>query len=137
MANRDLKDVQSLGRGVVALSGVISILGAASAANNVVSLVSSIPGKTGINGIASVVRTNTGLITLTLSDKWVGLEGLACVLSPHGGGARGVNISSYDVASAKTVVFKTVNASLVATDTPNTETDRIFFTLFLKNSTVK
>jgi hypothetical protein len=137
MANRDCKDLQSLSREVKVISGVITVLGAASAANNVVSLVSSIPGATGINGVASVARTGTGLITLTLSDKWVGLEGLSCVLSPHGGAARGVNISSADVVSAKTVIFKTVNASLVATDTPNTNTDTIYFTLFLKNSTVK
>lgn len=137
MANRDCKDLQSLSRDVKVISGQISILGAASAANNVVSLVSSVPGGSGINGIASVARTGTGLITLTLSDKWVGLESISAQFSPHGGGARDVNISSADVVSAKTVVFKTINASLVATDTPNTETDRIYFTLFLKNSTVK
>lgn len=137
MANRDCKDVQSLSREVKVLAGKIQIVGAASATNNVVTVVSSIPGTTGINGVASVARTGTGLITLTLSDKWVGLEGMGCTIRPHTGSARTVNISSDDVASARTIVFRTANASLVATDTPNGETDTIYFSLYLKNSTVK
>lgn len=137
MANRDLKDVQCLSRGVAVLSGIIQILGAASAANNVVTLVGDTPSSTSINGVTSAARSGAGLITLTLTDKWVGLAGVTAILKPHGGGARGVNISSHDVVSAKTIVFRTHNASLVATDTPNTETDLIYFTLFLKNSTVK
>ena len=137
MANRDVKDVKGMSRGVTILSGVIQIVGAASAANNVVTLVGDTPASESVNGIASVARTGAGLITLTLSDKWVGLAGLSCDFSPHGSSARGANIVSADVVSAKTVVLRTVNASLVATDTPNTETDRIYFILFLKNSTVK
>ena len=126
-----------MSRGVVVLSGIIQIVGAASAASNVVTLVGDIPASVSANGVASVARTGTGLITLTLADRWVGLAGLSLDIMPHTGSARAVNVSSVDVVSARTLVIRTVNASLVATDTPNTETDRIYFTLFLKNSTVR
>lgn len=137
MANRDLKNIQGLSRGVAVLSGIVQIVGAASAASNVVTLVGDTPASTSVNGVVSVARTGTGLITITLSDRWVGLAGLMLTMMPHTGSARAVNVSSVDVVSARTLVVRTVNQLLAATDTPNTETDRIYFTLFLKNSTVR
>lgn len=137
MANRTMYDVQGLGKEVVTLPLIVQITGAASAASNVVVVIPSNTGETTVNGIASVARTGTGLITITLADRWVGLEGLSLSIMPHTGSARDVNVSSVDVVTARTVIVRTVNASLVATDTPNTEIDRIYLTLFLKNSSVQ
>jgi len=138
MANRDCKDLQCLSREVKVIAGIISILGAASAANNVVTLRGDTPNRVSVNGVASVARTGAGLITLTLTDRWVGLASVMVNITPHGGAARVSNIGAVDVVTAaRTVVIRTLNASLVATDTPDTETDLIYFTLFLKNSTVR
>lgn len=109
-------------------SGVISIVGAASAANNVVSMAD------GGHGVTSVVRSNTGEITMTLDDPFVAIHS---VQATYGGiGARSVSVKSYDPA-AKTIVFNTRNTSNAAADTPNTETDYIHFAVSCKNSTVR
>jgi hypothetical protein len=137
MANRTCYEVQALGKEVKIISAVVRITGAASAANNIVVVEPSNVGKTTINGIASVARTAAGTITITLADRWVGLEGVSVAYAPHNGGARDVNLGAIDVVTNRTVVVRTINASLVATDTPNTEIDRIYLTLFLKNSSVQ
>lgn len=133
MANRNAHDLQHLSREVKIVSGIISVVGAASAANNVVSLVSS----DYTNGIASVARTGVGEITITLQDSWVACLGVLATLQPESDAERVIKILSHDVVSAKTVVLVALDESLLPEDVPNTETDYIHFMLLLKNSTVK
>lgn len=129
MANRDFKDLQHASREVKVISGIIKIVGAASAANNVVTL------DKGGDMCASVARTGTGLITLTLQDPYVELHGASVSIQTPD--ARAARVHSNDVVSAKTIVFKTVDDALAAADTPNGSTDYLHFALFLKNASIR
>lgn len=131
MADRTCHDMQHMSREVKVISGIISIAGAASAANNVVSL------EYGGHGVASVARTGTGEITVTLDDKWVECHGVTMGFQPEAGEARQAQVKSFDVTSTKKIIFETTTEALVAGDTPNGDTDRIHFALFLKNSQVR
>lgn len=129
MANRLTHELQHMGRQEKVISGIISIVGAASAGNNTVTK------SKGLDGVASVARTGTGAMTVTLDDAWVECHGISADYQTAG--ARTCRITSHDVASAKTIVITTLDDALAAADVPNGSTDYIHLIAILKNSTVR
>lgn len=130
MANRLTHNLQSLSRDVKEIQGTIKVVGAASAANNVVTM------ETGGYGVASVARSGAGEYTITLEDAWIALESANITLQAATAIDLVPQIKSTDVVSAKTIVFSTL-AAAVPTDTANTITHRFHFSLKLKNSSVR
>ena len=116
-------------REIIVISGIIKIVGAASAANNTITL-----DKGGV-GVASVARSAAGQITMTLVDKWVECHGALATF--QGAGAFSAKVESHDVSSAKTVVFTVQDDALADVDTANGVTEYIHFALHLKNSSVR
>lgn len=131
MANRLFHRLQSSTREVKTISGIISILGAASAANNVVTLLTN----TG-DYVASVARTGTGQYTITLADSYVALVSATFTWMAATAIDLVPQIVSHDVVTAKTIVVKAL-AGATATDTANTVQHYLMFDLKLKNTSVK
>lgn len=84
--------------------------------------------------VTSVVKSATGLYTITLADKWVSL---LCVQVALEGGQNGTSakIQSADPVSAKTVVIRTVDASGANVDV--TAAAKLHISIKLKNSTAR
>ncbi len=125
MANRNLTHSQVLNRGEVIICGSFAPngTGAIDAASN--------------SGIGwSVVRTDVGLFTVTLQDKWVGLFSGQVSVQLAAGGARAAQFGAIDVVSARTVVIRTVGADGSPGDIDANANNRIHFELRLRNSTV-
>jgi hypothetical protein len=84
--------------------------------------------------VSSVVKSATGLYTINLADKYVGLLNVQVSLE---GGQDGTNVKvqSADPVSAKTVVVRVVNAAGANVDV--TAVAKIHVTISLKNSTAR
>jgi len=128
MANRTFQQfTQSLVPGFVILTGKVAI-GAAGAPTLTTGQ---------FNGIASVVRTGTGLYTITLQDKYVDFCSVtASVVSNAALPVVDVVVSAVDVVTAGTVNIKTVDWT-TATLTDPSSGDILVFTLTLANSTAR
>lgn len=121
MANRYFtKHLGSLEKGIVEIMGVISIASDASVTSE------SIKG-------ASVAKTGTGEYTITLEDSYVSL--LACNLTFVAATAADLvpQVKSYDVVTAKTIVFRLCAAAVATNPSGACE---VHVSLKLKNSTV-
>ncbi len=121
MANRNFHLMKgSLDRGLVFMSGVISINASA-----------AVTGETIVG--ASVAKTGTGQYTITLEDAYNECKAVQLQL----GAATAVDlvpqVVSVDVASAKTVVFKLLAGS---TATDPAAACNVQVLLVLKNSSV-
>lgn len=130
MADRNKHDVQSICRALVAFPVAVTILGNTTPANGTFTVVQ------GGEAVASVTRTGVGAYRLTLRDGFVSVQSAHADIVPHGGGARDVRPGAIS-ASGKTIDFVIMNASLVAAETPNAETDTVYITAFFKNSSVR
>lgn len=130
MADRTKHNVQSIVRSLVSVPLTISILGNSTPASGTFTVVQ------GDEVVASVARTGVGTYQVTMKDAFVSLQGAQAAIVPHGGGARTVRPDAIN-ASAKTVDFKVLNASLVAADTPNAESDTVYLDLQFKDSSVR
>jgi hypothetical protein len=126
MANRNLTHAQVLNRGEVVICGSFAPNGtdAVDAASN-----------TGTGW--SVARTGVGIFVVTLQDKWVGLFSAQVSVQLSSGGARAAQLGDIDVASAKTVLIRTVGADGSPADIDANANNRIHFVLRLRNSTVQ
>jgi hypothetical protein len=121
MADRNFcKEIGSLERGMVFMSGVLAIASDASVTSE------SLLG-------ASVAKTGTGEYTITLEDSYVSL--LSCNLTLEAATAVDLvpQIKSVDVVSAKTIVIRLL---AVATATNPSAACKLHIALKLKNSTV-
>jgi hypothetical protein len=109
----------SFTKGLVGIHGYADIAADASVAASVVR-----------GGV--VTKTGTGEYTLTLEDKYVGIESVQLTLQA----ATAVNlvpqIKATDVVSAKTIVF---NLNAAAVPTNPSAACRVYIALRLKNST--
>ena len=86
-------------------------------------------------GIASVVRSGTGTFTITLSDKYPSYEFVDAALqmgTPDGSMAVPAAVN---VASAKTIVIVTLNASNAAADIAAAASNRVNFEIVVNQST--
>lgn len=126
MANRNLDDVQALGKKYTIVSG--------SFAPNGSSAVSSASNK----GIGwSVVRTSTGLFTITLQDSWVALLSAKSALQLATGDDKYLQFGTIDVVTNKTVQIRVWDASAAAVaDISADANNRIHFELTLSNTQV-
>jgi len=114
---------------------VCTILGNTTPANGTFTIVE------GAKAVGTLARTGVGAYSLRLTDKFPKCIGAQVSIFPHNLAARGVKMGAIDTtsqtASSRTVAFNIVNTAEAAVDTPNGETDRVYLTLFLKNSTAK
>lgn len=124
MANRNFVTPRCLDKEVIVLAG--------SFAPNGSSAVSSSSNKgTGW----SVVRTSTGLFTITLADSYPSLLSATATLQLATGDDKYVQIGSTDVVTAKTIEIRVWDASGAAVaDVSANANNRINFCLVLKNS---
>lgn len=121
MADRSFYQLAgSLERNVVLLAGSYAI-GATGA----------VGAKTGGAGFASLVRNSAGNYTLTLEDAFPALLIPKAVVKTAAGTDLTVAPVSWDVKSAKTIVFQ-VKAGAVATDP--SDGDELFIELTLSNA---
>jgi hypothetical protein len=124
MANRYFSQfLLSMRKGHVTEAGSISLSSAAAVSSSDFSSL-----------VTSVVKSATGLYTITLADKYVGLLNVQVVLE---GGQNGTSakVQSADPISAKTVVVRTVDAAGANVDV--TAAAKIHVTISLKNSSVR
>ena len=128
MANRDFKDVQALEREVKVISG---------------SFLFSNDGTSTLSNAVGVVSTNTmasGLVTLTLSDKYSRFLGCQVTYKDAAHAAAKVpvvSLSSETVSTTKTVILQFTNSDdggLCANG--DVDGDTVFFQIFVKNSSV-
>jgi len=118
MANRNFSRIQALNHEVKIIAGNFSV--AAGVA-------------TKVQGIGwSVANSGTGEFTVTLEDGYVALLAANAMIEDAGGVNLAVQLDSYDVVTAKTVVFNTVVGA-----TPTATDCIVHFTLLLRNSEVK
>lgn len=114
---------------------VCTILGNTTPANGTFTIVE------GAKAVGTLVRTGTGAYSLRLTDKFPKCIGAQVSIFPHNGAARGVRMGAIDTtnaaAASRLVNFLILNTAEAAADTPNGETDRVYLTLFMKNSTAK
>jgi hypothetical protein len=124
MANRFLSQfVLSPNKAHTIIAGQVALSAAAAVSSN-----------TFASYAESVVKTATGVYTITLKDKWVGL--LAAEVSLQGGqDGTSAKVGANDVSSAKTVIVRTVDAAGANVDV--TAVASIHVVLHLKNSTAK
>jgi hypothetical protein len=122
MANRNFSRKQALEREVKEIYAQITI-GAAGAVT-----------ATSGEGVASAAETSTGVYTLTLQDKYMGL--MQADVSIQSAAAQDLiaHLQSQDVAGAKTIVFRTQTAAAVAAEPSSGSILRV--RLDLKNSSV-
>jgi hypothetical protein len=85
----------------------------------------------------SVVRTSTGLFTITLQDKYSELVSAQCSLQLAAGDDKIVQVGATDVTSAKTIQIRVWDISGAAVaDIAANANNRINFVLILKNTSV-
>jgi hypothetical protein len=85
----------------------------------------------------SVVRTSTGLFTVTLQDKYSELIGVTASLQLASADDKMVQIGATDVTSAKTIQIRVWDISGAAVaDVAANANNRINFVLVLKNTSV-
>lgn len=116
-------------REAVDLHGIFTWLGNTTPANGTGTVVR------GKQAFASIARTGVGAYRITLKEKYFQLLGVQIHLAPHSAGARQIEIGAINLTN-KTVDFVIKNASLAAAETPNNETDTIYLTLTVRNSSV-
>lgn len=129
MANRNFsRDLGTLERGMVVLSGYFVVGTDASAtANTAAVLANTFP------GVTSVTKSSTGTYTLLLQDRYLKLMGIS--LSVQGGTVLNVKQSTANAVNSATptITLITTNGSMV--ETANTTTvATVYVTLFLRNS---
>lgn len=127
MANRDWRPhAGTLDVGVVTLAGSFAPNGS-----------SAVSSASNLGHGWSVVRTSTGLFTITLEDSYVSLLSLTASLQLATADDKMVQVGSCDVSSAKTVQIRVWDISSAAVaDVAADANNRIHFVLHLKNSTV-
>ena len=128
MANRLLEDPRAFEKELVIVSGSFQV--AAGSPDTITNIV----GK----GVSTVVRSDTGKYTITLSDVFTAFRSGHVELLMAAATNLVGQIISTDVASAKTVVITTHAAGTPTefTDTTADSTATIYFTFYLKNSSV-
>jgi hypothetical protein len=119
MANRNFNSKQALEKAVKEIYAEIAI-GAAGA-----------PTLSRGTGVASVSRTSAGLYVLTLQDSYIRLMQADVSIQSAAAQDLVAQLAAESVASAKTVIFRTV-AAAVETDPSNGSVVRV--SLQLKNS---
>lgn len=127
------EDLQSLGSiGAVMLHGSFAPNG------------SSAVDPTSIRGAGfSVVRTSTGLFTVTLDKAYTGLISALCALQTAAASRLALRFGAIDVVTAKTVVLRLDDVYGSTPGTPEVAdlaanaSNRIFFSLQLKDSTAR
>ena len=83
----------------------------------------------------SVVRTNTGLFTITLTDKYNSLISGQVSLALNAVAQTVVQFGAIDVSSAKTITINAVTSGSAA-DIASNANNRIHFLLILSNTNV-
>jgi len=123
MADRNFDFIQTLGKGRKIIAGSFLPNGA--------SAIVADPLWLGY----SVARSGVGSYTITLTDSYVALISLSCSLQLNAVADLKLQWGAIDVVTAKTLVL---NALAVATPTEiaSNANNRIYFTLFLRNTTV-
>ena len=86
-------------------------------------------------GVASVARVSNGQWTVTLHDKYVGLESFCCSLHYKTADGHKVILMAEDVASAKTVKVGLIDIFGGTSDVAYDADRKISVVLFLKAST--
>ena len=86
-------------------------------------------------GVTSVVRDSAGKFTITLKDKFLELMGLNVVIAMTAVADLKPQLGAVDVVTAKTVVLN-ILAVATATDIAANAANRVYVTLFLRNSSV-
>ncbi len=126
MANRIWRESESKNIGVVNVEGSFAPNGA-----------SAVDSASNMGSGWSVVRTSTGLFTITLADSYVGCYAANCSLQLATGDDKFAQLGSIDVTTAKTIQIRIwdVSAAAVA-DVAANANNRINFSLQLKNTTV-
>ena len=127
MANRTWREPESKNIGVVNVEGSFAPNGS-----------SAIDSASNSGSGWSVVRTSTGLFTITLEDSYVGVYAASAHLQLAAGDDKIAQLGAIDVTSAKTVQIRIwdVSAAAVA-DLADNANNRIHFSLQLKNTTVR
>jgi hypothetical protein len=126
MANRMFEDVMCLGKGVVVIAGSFAPNGSSAVAST------SVKGK----GF-SVVRTSTGLFTVTLEDTYVAALSMVASIQLASGDDKFVQVGAVDVTSAKTIEIRVwdISGGAVADVSANAN-NRINFCFVLSNSSL-
>lgn len=120
MASRNFHKVQALSRELKIIAGSFSIAASGGAA-------------TRLEGRGfSVAKSNTGVYTITLADKYQALVSACATVKAATAVDLVAQIKTHDVSSAKTVVID-LNAG--ATPTEPSAVTEIHFVLMLRNST--
>lgn len=126
MADRNFDELQILGREKKVIAGSFRPNGSSAVDNTL---------NTG-EGF-TIARTGVGAFTLTLADKYAGLDAAAFQLAlGTPAAAHDICIGAVDVVDAKTIAFVHYSAGAAA-DIASAAGNRIHFTLVLANSTVK
>lgn len=126
MANRNFDFLQALGKGVKVIAGSFAPNGGSAVA------ASSVKGK----GF-SVVRTSTGLFTITLQDAYTAMLSADVSLQLAAGDDKIVQLGSIDVVSAKTIQVRVWDISGAAVaDIAANANNRINFCFVLSNSSL-
>jgi hypothetical protein len=120
MANRTFDNVQGLAKKQILLAGKISLSAAAAVSSF------SFP------GVASVVKSGTGLYTITLQDQYQDLLGISVIIG--GNPLVHAGVGAVDVVSAKTIVVQTIDEAGVLDDVAAASV--VYITLVLSNSSV-
>lgn len=129
MANSLHHEKLTKSRGLVDIHIRATILGNTTPANGTFSIVE------GSEAVQSFTRTGVGAYRITLREKYNKCLGFFTSIVPHGGGARDIRPGAVDT-NARTYDFVVMNASLVAADTANAETDTVYIQLTVKNTSV-
>ncbi len=127
MADRNLNDVQALGKARVVLTGSFRPNGTGAVDNTL---------NTGFG--FTVARTGVGTFTITLADKWPVLQSAQFQLQLATAVSGDVCMGAVDVASAGTIAITYLAdndaAPSAAGDIASNASNRIFFTLVFQNS---
>ncbi len=86
-------------------------------------------------GIASVAWTATGKFTITLADSYVALMSASFLIAMTSEADLNPQIGAVDVVTAKTIKL-VILAAGSGTDIASNAANRVYGTLFLRNSTV-
>jgi hypothetical protein len=86
-------------------------------------------------GILSVVWTSTGLFTITLKDKWAALLACNATLQLAAAAARYIQLGTIDLAGAKTIQVRVIDATGTVQDVAANANNVIHLELILRNGT--
>ena len=85
-------------------------------------------------GVASIARAGVGTFTLTLNEKWVGLDSFEVSLMLNAAADTQAELSAETVATNKTITVQTKTAGSYA-DIASNANNRVSVVLYLKATT--